>query len=231
MTRARAVAVPLSLAAHAAILAGWLGAASLARGEMPALPAARPAMEWPTPPVFQTAPRARQPGPPAARRTSRRRAPALGAPLSPPRLADLAPAEALDDLLALDTEADATPCVGCVVDASGGHGALPAPGGTGHGLSGPPVRVGGHIREPVKVRHVPPSYPDLARAARVQGTVVLECRLTPDGRVDDVRVASGHPLLAPAAVRAVEQWLYRPTLLNGVPVPVLLTVTVTFALH
>jgi protein TonB len=64
----------------------------------------------------------------------------------------------------------------------------------------------------------------------VQGTVVVECTLTPEGRVADMRVVRGHTLLNEAALRAVEQWLFTPTLLNGVPVPVILTVTVNFQL-
>ena len=94
-----------------------------------------------------------------------------------------------------------------------------------------PVRVGGAIREPRKLRHVVPVYPEIARAARVGGAVTIECTVTPEGHVDGARVVSGHPLLAPAARQAVEQWLFTPTLLNGVPVPVILTVTVNFQLR
>jgi TonB family protein len=93
------------------------------------------------------------------------------------------------------------------------------------------VRVGGDIRQPVKVRHVNPVYPALAVAARVEGSVVLECVLTTEGRVSEVTVASGHPLLNDAAVAAVRGWRYRPTLLNGEPVSVILTVTVSFSLR
>jgi protein TonB len=75
-----------------------------------------------------------------------------------------------------------------------------------------------------------PVYPEIARAARVQGNVVLDCTISREGRVVDVKVLSGHVLLQPAAVEAVRQWLYRPTLLNGVPVPVVMTVTVRFTL-
>ena len=75
-----------------------------------------------------------------------------------------------------------------------------------------------------------PSIRPLARVARVRGTVVLECTIDPAGNVIDVRVLSGHPLLAPAAVLAVGRWRYSPTRLNGQPVSVLLTVTVRFDL-
>jgi protein TonB len=91
--------------------------------------------------------------------------------------------------------------------------------------------VGGAVREPRKVRHVAPVYPPLAVAARVQGSVRLECVIGEDGRVSDVVVVQGHPLLEAAAVEAVRQWRYRPTLLNGVRVSVVLTVVVDFRLR
>ena len=100
--------------------------------------------------------------------------------------------------------------------------------GNGGGESSHAYRPGGQIRPPLKLRNVNPEYPDLARRAGIRGEVVLECLIDPSGRITDVRVISGHPLLAPAAAKAVSQWLYRPTELNGVAVPVLLTVTVHF---
>jgi TonB family protein len=92
------------------------------------------------------------------------------------------------------------------------------------------VRVGGTIKEPRKLRNVNPSYPDIAKQARVQGVVILECTIGSDGRVQEVKVLRGIPLLDEAAVDAVRQWVYTPTLLNGVPVPVIMTVTVHFKL-
>jgi protein TonB len=64
----------------------------------------------------------------------------------------------------------------------------------------------------------------------VQGIVILECRIDPRGEVVDVKVLRGVPLLDAAAVDAVRQWRYAPTLLNGVPVSVIMTVTVNFRL-
>jgi protein TonB len=93
-----------------------------------------------------------------------------------------------------------------------------------------PVRVGGEIREPRKIRHVTPVYPDLAVAAHVHGSVVLECLVSPQGQVTDVKLVRGIPLLNTSAIDAVRQWLYTPTLKDGVPVPVILTVTVRFDL-
>jgi protein TonB len=94
-----------------------------------------------------------------------------------------------------------------------------------------PLRVGGRVREPQKLKGVPPVYPDAARNAAVEGVVILECVISPQGRVAEVKVLRGIPLLEQAAVDAVKQWVYTPTLMDGVPVPVLLTVTVRFSLQ
>lgn len=87
-----------------------------------------------------------------------------------------------------------------------------------------PLRVGGTIREPKKLKNVPPAYPPAAIQARLQGTVILECQIGEDGRVARVKVLRGVPLLDEAATEAVRQWEYELTLLNGVPVPVIMTV-------
>lgn len=91
-----------------------------------------------------------------------------------------------------------------------------------------PVRVGGIVKEPRVLKLVPPVYPKLASVARVSGTVVLEAIVTADGTVSEIRVVSGHTLLVDAAVNCVKQWLYEPTMLNGVPIPVILTARVHF---
>ena len=96
--------------------------------------------------------------------------------------------------------------------------------------SGAAVPVAGAIREPKKLHHVPPVYPEIARQARVQGVVVLECTISPEGGVSEVKVLRGIPLLDAAAAEAVRQWVYEPTLLNGLAVPVTMQVTVTFKL-
>ena len=98
-------------------------------------------------------------------------------------------------------------------------------------LPQPAIRVGGLIKAPAKLKHVDPVYPELARVARVQGVVVVECLISPQGKVTGVKVLSSIPLLDQAAVDAVRQWAYTPTLLNSVPVPVIMTVTVTFNLR
>jgi protein TonB len=122
-------------------------------------------------------------------------------------------------------------CSGCLVGdiaQTVGAGGDPLAGGP---PSGAPLRVGSGVEAPRKLRHVAPLYPDIARQARVQGTVTLECTIDPRGRVAQVRVVSAPPLLEAAALDAVRQWLYTPTKLNGVPVAVILTVTLRFELR
>lgn len=94
----------------------------------------------------------------------------------------------------------------------------------------PPVRPGGVVSAPRKVHHVAPVYPEIARSARVEGIVFLEALIDDDGTVREVKVLRSHPLLDGAAVEAVRQWRFTPTLLNGVPVQVIMTVTVNFML-
>jgi protein TonB len=94
-----------------------------------------------------------------------------------------------------------------------------------------PIRVGGNIKPPQKRRHVNPVYPPIAQSARVQGVVIIEATIGPDGKVKDAKVLRSIPLLDSAALDAVRQWEFTPTLLNGVPVPVIMTVTVNFTLQ
>jgi protein TonB len=93
-----------------------------------------------------------------------------------------------------------------------------------------PVRVGGNVREPKVVKLVEPKYPPVAIRARVEGVVILEAVVTEQGTVDRLKVISGPPLLVQAAVEAVQNWKYEPTILNGQPVPVILTAKVNFSL-
>lgn len=93
------------------------------------------------------------------------------------------------------------------------------------------VRVGGTIRTPMKIKDVRPVYPPEAQAANVSGLVILEALIGRDGAVEQAQVLRSIPMLDQAAVDAVMQWRFRPTLLNGVPVPVIMTVTVNFTLQ
>ncbi len=94
-----------------------------------------------------------------------------------------------------------------------------------------PLRPGGDIKAPVKVRNVTPVYPAIALATRVQGVVIIEATIGPTGTVQDARVLRSIPLLDAAALDAVRQWEYTPTLLNGEPIAVVMTVTVDFRLR
>lgn len=91
-----------------------------------------------------------------------------------------------------------------------------------------PVRVGGTIRQPAKLVDVKPVYPPTALRAGVSGVVILEITIDTDGSVQQARVLRGIPMLDAAAVEAARQWRFEPTLLNGNPVRVIMTVTVPF---
>jgi protein TonB len=92
------------------------------------------------------------------------------------------------------------------------------------------VRVGGKIKPPTKIKDVTPVYPPAAKSASVQGVVIIEATIGANGKVIDAKVLRSVPMLNEAALDAVRQWEYSPTLLNGVPVPVVMTVTVNFKL-
>jgi len=94
-----------------------------------------------------------------------------------------------------------------------------------------PMRVGGQVRPPAKLAEQPLVYPPMAISARVEGTVIIEATIGTDGRVSNAKVLRGKPLLDQAALDAVRTWQYTPTLLNGVPVAVIMTVVVQFRLN
>lgn len=92
-----------------------------------------------------------------------------------------------------------------------------------------PIRVGAGVPPPRKVHDVSPVYPAAARARRVQGLVILEATIGPTGEVVDVEVLRSVPGLDEAAVAAIEQWRYEPTVVDGEAVPIVMTVTIRFA--
>jgi len=92
------------------------------------------------------------------------------------------------------------------------------------------VRISQGVTNGLLVHKVEPPYPVLAKAARIQGDVVLKAIIDREGNIQDLQLMSGHPMLAPAAIEAVKQWRYRPYLLNGQPVEVETTITVIFTL-
>jgi TonB family protein len=93
------------------------------------------------------------------------------------------------------------------------------------------VRVGNGIKVPTKIKDVRPIYPPDALDAKVQGVVIIEATVDPEGHVSDAKVLRSIPQLDEAALTAVRQWEFTPTILNGVPVPVIMTVTVNFTVQ
>ena len=141
----------------------------------------------------------------------------------------------------LETPAEIKPEEGIAFGVEGGvpggvEGGVP--GGVVGGIVGglpqesppPPkaVRVGGQIKTPKLLKKVDPVYPELAKQARAGALIILEATVDATGRVQDVRILRSSPLFDEAAVDAVKQWSYRPLLLNGIPTPFIVTVTLNF---
>lgn len=216
-------AVPLSIAAHVALAAAVVIVPLMATDAMP----------WPRTMIGAFAvPAALPPPPPPA-------APSSAQPRATSPSSAAVPRDAPD---AIHPEPETTSTVDVGVETG-------APGGLPDGMVGSigvvptmpllppppavtrPLPVGGRIRPPAKVRHVPPLYPPIAQQARVDGIVIIEAIIGADGRVKDARVLKSVPLLDDAALAAVRQWEFSPTTLNGVPVPVIMTVRVNFTLR
>ncbi len=109
-------------------------------------------------------------------------------------------------------------------------------GGSGGGMPPPPkptqqrVRIGGNVQAAKMIRQIQPAYPQIAKTAHVQGTVILHAIISKDGTVQELQYISGPALLMRSAMDAVRQWKYQPTLLNGEPVEVDTTISVVFTL-
>ena len=128
-----------------------------------------------------------------------------------------------------DARPPATATVGSVIP--GGSTRLPSPPIV-TAVSGPvaPVRVGGNIKAPARITNVAPAYPAQAKANGVYGIVILEVTIDANGNVTGTKVLRSIPDLDQAAIDAVRQWKYEPTLLNGQPTPIVMSVTVNFTL-
>jgi protein TonB len=144
----------------------------------------------------------------------------------------VAPVEIPDEIPAAETASDFGFVEGGV-DTGGVPGGIV--GGVEGGMPGAPmpepVRVGGEVQPPKKIKDVRPAYPMAARNARIEGTVILEAVIDTRGVVADVKVLKSIPLLDAAALEAVKQWRYQATMLNGEAVPIVMTVTVNFGLE
>jgi protein TonB len=216
--------VPLSIAAHALAGAAILIIPLAAEVELP--DPIRPSIQMAE--IMTVLP----PEPPALRRPAPNVRPVAAPTEAPPRIDD--------EPEQVPTGPPGPPVAGALPIASGPPGAF---GGGGSAVALPPPpprpppepevirRPGGNIREPRKVFDVPPVYPPIAQQARVEGTVILEAVIDESGAVSRLRVLRSQPLLDNAAIVAVRRWRYTPTLLNNVPVPILMTITVRFTLR
>lgn len=223
-TRRRASVLPVSIAAHIAIIGAFLTAPLLGDIEFP--PPNRPlnyaytSIELPPPPPVALKP----PAPRQAQTTSPSKAP-LEAPT------EVKP-ESLAAFSSLTGEDIADPD-GAPFGIVGGVGrpvtALPPPPRAL--VERAPVKIGGQIQPPRRIVSVAPIYPPHAQAARIDGTVEIEALIGEDGKVRNATVVKGKPLLNEAALTAVRQWVFTPTRLNGEPVAVIMTVTVVFSLN
>jgi protein TonB len=196
----------------------------------------------PPPPPPPAATRATAPKPQPARARPEVVRPKVAAPAPSQVRSGAAPGEAPSGIVE-ETDFAAEPASFDTVSLYGVTGGVP--GGVAGGLGEAtevvvpappapprePVRVGGRIVAPLVVHRVDPEYPRIAQDARVEGVAILEAVVSSAGRVENVRVLRSHPLLRDAAVSAVEQWRYEPLLLNGTPMPFVLTVTVGFNLR
>jgi protein TonB len=220
-TRRRLSILPLSIAAHAVAAMLFLIMPLAAEVEVP--PIASPFK----PAYMETVP---PPPPPAVRTPATSPQPSPAAPISAPR--DIMP----EPEFARGPVGEVVPGALDVGSTAGVPGGLITPTPPPEVLPPPPqqprvARVGFQgIKEPKRIQYLVPEYPELARRAGISGTVILEAVLDVNGRVQSVRVLKSVTLLDEAAIRAVRQWRYTPTELNGVPVQVLMTITVNFAL-
>jgi len=94
-----------------------------------------------------------------------------------------------------------------------------------------PMRIASSLQRSLLIHQVNPVFPDLARRARIEGTVVVEALISKSGDIDSLRIISGNPLFNQAVIDAVKQWRYQPTILNGEPIDVITTITVNFTLN
>jgi TonB family protein len=109
-------------------------------------------------------------------------------------------------------------------------GSLPAHAARQGDSSPQTVHVGGDIKPPLKTKNVPPVYPSFAAQAHIQGVVILEATIGTNGKVKDIKVLRSIKELDDAAIKAVRAWEYKPTLVNGQGVQVILTIPVNFNL-
>ena len=224
----RTLSWPVSLALHAVLIGAAIGASIWFVEDVP---------EPPIPVAFYASAPPPPPPPPAAPKAAPK-APDTPKPVQV-RPTEMVQPQVIPETVPQPLAAPEAPSEGVEGGVEGGvPGGVPGGvmggvvGGTGPGGGEEPLRVGGEVKAPVLTQKIDPTYPEAARKARMEGVVILEAIITANGTVEEVRVLkSVNPLLDASAVRAVQQWRYRPATLNGRAVRVYLTVTVTFNLH
>ena len=215
----RKYTVIVSIVAHTLVIAA-AAIVPLVATDSVVLPARFAMIAFPTQPPLP-------PSPPPPRVASRE-APSIAKPAvlveAPQGIAPESPIPATTDPFAgLEYSAGLVP--------GGDYSAPPAPPPPAPDPPRAPMPVGGDIKPPTKIDDAAPIYPAIARAAGVQGMVIISATIGPDGRVHDARVIRSIPLLDAAALEAVRKWQYTPTLLNGTPIAIVMTVTVNFRLR
>jgi protein TonB len=228
MPSRRSLLALVSIAAHAAVLVAIFVASLMATGPLPT-PFNRLAFD-----IDQTVrvmditlpPRHLATGQPRARKAGAAIAsPVAAAPVEAP--SDISP-DTSDTALGIESSVlgSATDSVANTIQGLG----IPADTPALPAEPAAPIRLSSGLVAPRKTFNVDPVYPSIARTARVEGVVILEAVIDRLGRVESVRVLRSIPLLDQAALDAVRQWRFTPTLLNGTPVSIVMVVTVNFAL-
>jgi protein TonB len=222
---ARGYTLPLSILAHALILAAVIVVPLLAIDVLPVPPTVLSFIAAvPAAPPLPAAPPRRIARPDPVAPTGH---PETFPVVAPPEVGRERPVTGGPRTVGIEDNGDTIPD-GIFVDTPLPPPAVPA---TTRSAPREPVPVGGAIRTPSKIKDAAPRYPTIAQTSRVEGIVILEATIDISGRVQDVKVLRSIPLLDAAAIEAVRQWEYTPTLLNGTPVPVIMTVTVAFTLR
>jgi len=199
----------------------------------------RPISEWPTPRsamAFETVARPVHVEDIQAPRTGARRPSGPSSSLSPaaPEAAPVLPPAGVADETGGErrfSDLPPGPAIGNAGDLTGIGTATPSPAPPPPPQPPTPVRLHSGIRAPQRLVHVAPVYPVIAQSARVQGVVIIEATLDERGNVVRADILRSIPLLDAAALDAVRQWKFTPTLLNGIAVPIVMTVTVNFTLQ
>jgi periplasmic protein TonB len=216
--------LPLSIVTHAAVILAVVAIPIVVNGELPAVRRAMAFRDIEIVPVAPPPPRGLKSPSKTAINSSRRE---LAPIVSPPSISDEPVGDPSSDV-GVPGGDPVRVDFGVPIDTSSTF-VSPLPPPLPDKPIGP-VRPGGHVVAPKRLAYVQPGYPTIAQSSRIEGRVVIEAIVGPTGDVTSLRVVQSVPFLNEAALAAVRQWKYTPTLLNGVPVSIILTVSVDFKL-